>query len=291
VDLADAERQMVEYRKALENHNIRRARQIINADETGLFFKALPTYTYVRSEDADEIRGSKNMAAKDRVTVQLMATADGVKGPTFVIGKQKKPRCFNGATLPGDVVYTNQSSAWMDRVTCQYWVDNVLTPWKRQILPGEKAVLIFDNAPAHIDLKFPDDSVVMLLPPNLTCIYQPMDQGIISAFKRLYKTAILDTVDGLLPNWTQVREDGAKKPDGYRGLKDGLCSEHDRRFGADICVLEQSQQGNCHQLLYQGQLYAVNPRQRNHEAYREGASETRCLCPHHYQHPRHSCPR
>lgn len=220
VDLADAERQMVEYRKALENHNIRRARQIINADETGLFFKALPTYTYVRSEDADEIRGSKNMAAKDRVTVQLMATADGVKGPTFVIGKQKKPRCFNGATLPGDVVYTNQSSAWMDRVTCQYWVDNVLTPWKRQILPGEKvrvgwvfsackadpstppppkAVLIFDNAPAHIDLKFPDDSVVMLLPPNLTCIYQPMDQGIISAFKRLYKTAILDTVDGLLP--------------------------------------------------------------------------------------------
>ena len=26
-----------------------------------------------------------------------------------------------------------------------------------------------------------------------------MDQGIISAFKRLYKTAILDTVDSLLP--------------------------------------------------------------------------------------------
>lgn len=69
-----------------------------------------------------------------------------------------------------------------------------------------------------------------------------MDQGIISAFKRIYKTAILDTVDSLLPvsrkgaersvvtssktlpsqqNWKQIREDGAKKPDGYRGLKDG----------------------------------------------------------------------
>jgi len=94
-------------------------------------------------------------------------------------------------------------------------------PWKRQILPDEKAGLIFDNAPAHLDLKFPDDIVLMLLPPNVTCVHQPMDQGIISAFKRIYKTAILDTVDSLLPNWKQIREDGAKKPDGYRGLKDG----------------------------------------------------------------------
>lgn len=103
----------------------------------------------------------------------------------------------------------------------QYWIDNVLVPWKRQILPDEKAGLIFDNAPAHLDLKFPDDIVLMLLPPNVTCVHQPMDQGIISAFKRIYKTAILDTVDSLLPNWKQIREDGAKKPDGYRGLKDG----------------------------------------------------------------------
>jgi len=103
----------------------------------------------------------------------------------------------------------------------QYWIDNVLVPWKRQILPDEKAGLIVDNAPAHLDLKFPDDIVLMLLPPNVTCVHQPMDQGIISAFKRIYKTAILDTVDSLLPNWKQIREDGAKKPDGYRGLKDG----------------------------------------------------------------------
>lgn len=60
-------------------------------------------------------------------------------------------------------------------------------------------MLIFDNAPAHMGLSFPDDIVVLYLPPNLTCVYQPMDQGVISALKRVYKTKLLDEVDAILP--------------------------------------------------------------------------------------------
>jgi len=115
-------------REDLAELGIRDARHVINADETGLMFKTMPNYTYLIAGDrADQLRGSRNMAAKDRVTVQLMATADGIKGSAFVIGKQATLRCFTGATLPGDVHYTSQKAAWMDRDRCQFWINNVLT--------------------------------------------------------------------------------------------------------------------------------------------------------------------
>jgi hypothetical protein len=138
VDLEEAEEKMAAFRAKLAALGVSDARHIINADETGLMYKTMPNYTYVIGDDAHQMRGSRNMAAKDRVTVQLLATADGIKGPAFVIGKQAKPRCFTGATLPADVHYSNQISAWMDRAQCQYWIDNVLTPWKRSILGEEK---------------------------------------------------------------------------------------------------------------------------------------------------------
>ena len=48
-------------------------------DESGLFYRALPTRTYVSSEEGDRtrIRGSKTLRAKDRVTLILCVNADG----------------------------------------------------------------------------------------------------------------------------------------------------------------------------------------------------------------------
>lgn len=129
---------METFRQQLAATGVTDPRHILNADETGLLYKNMPTYTYVRSIEAKTVRGSKNMEAKDRITLQLMATADGHKGPILVIGKQKSPRCFTGNSLPSGVYYTSQTSAWMDKPTCQYWVDHVLTPWKRQLLNFDK---------------------------------------------------------------------------------------------------------------------------------------------------------
>ncbi|XP_066021466.1 tigger transposable element-derived protein 4-like [Pocillopora verrucosa] len=68
-------------------------RDIFNADEFGLFYKALPDKSmHLKSEDCV---GGK--CSKVRLTGLAAASATGEKLFMFVIGKSKKPRCFNGA--------------------------------------------------------------------------------------------------------------------------------------------------------------------------------------------------
>jgi len=65
---------------------------IFNADEFGLFYKALPDKSmHLKSEDCV---GGKY--SKVRLTGLAAASATGKKLPMFVKGKSKKPRCFNG---------------------------------------------------------------------------------------------------------------------------------------------------------------------------------------------------
>jgi len=49
------------------------------------------------------------MGSKDRLTVMMLAAADGAKAPALVIGKQANPRILKGAQLPPDVVYISQA--------------------------------------------------------------------------------------------------------------------------------------------------------------------------------------
>lgn len=80
---------------------------------------------------------------------------------------------------------------------------------------NEKVLLILDNAPSH-----PSEDVlnsvnenfkVLFLPPNVTAILQPMDQGVIEQTKRHYKKSVLRLLlNGNLPQtlflkqWTIV---------------------------------------------------------------------------------------
>lgn len=66
---------------------------IYNADETGLFYKMKPEYTLeVKGKNATGCKQSK-----ERLTILFCANVDGSdKISPFVIGKSKKPRCFNG---------------------------------------------------------------------------------------------------------------------------------------------------------------------------------------------------
>ena len=58
-----------------------------------------------------------------------------------------------------------------------------------------KAVLVLDNCPAHQneeDLVSDDGKITALyLPPNVTSLIQPMDQGVLVALKRRYKKKLL----------------------------------------------------------------------------------------------------
>lgn len=89
-------------------------RDIFNADETGLFYRAMPTKSMtVRGEEA---KGGKK--SKERITVLLACSAEGEKLMPYVIGHSANPRCFKGlasmACLP--VSYSSNKKAWMTAI-------------------------------------------------------------------------------------------------------------------------------------------------------------------------------
>jgi len=84
---------------------------VYNADETGLYWKALPRKSLASCQD-NAARGFK--VAKERVTIMTCANTAGThKLSLLLIGKSTKPHCFkNIKNLP--VTYTAQKNAWMD---------------------------------------------------------------------------------------------------------------------------------------------------------------------------------
>lgn len=65
---------------------------IFNADETGLFYRALPDKTFAYK--GESCSGGK--IAKERLTVLLCVSMSGEKLKPLVIGKSVKPRYFKG---------------------------------------------------------------------------------------------------------------------------------------------------------------------------------------------------
>ena len=100
---------------------------IYNADEFGLFYKALPNKTmHLKNE---KCVGGK--FSKVRLTGLAAGNALGEKLPLFVIGKAKKPRCFKHLNqLP--CRYRGQKKAWMDSDLFEEWVreqDKIENAW------------------------------------------------------------------------------------------------------------------------------------------------------------------
>lgn len=186
---------MVEFCYDLENlileHKLK-PEQIYNADETGCYWKAIPTRT-LASEGEKSAPGFK--IKKDRLTVMCCANASGThKLKLVVIGKSKSPRALKDLkTLP--VHYYSQKSAWIDRTIFKEWFFKQFIPQVKNFLSENnlppEAVLLLDNAPSHPEasiLKSEDGKIfVVFFPPNVTSIAQPMDQGVIEKMKRLYR--------------------------------------------------------------------------------------------------------
>ncbi|XP_035212156.1 jerky protein homolog [Stegodyphus dumicola] len=185
-------------------HGIRRldvtGEKIYNADETGLLWRCLPTSTLAGGGEKAAKGLKKN---KDRLTVLLCANVSGNHRVTpFVIGKSAKPRAFKNVThLP--VQYDAQSNAWITAALFKDWffhhfVPEVKESFKSLGLPEDtKAILLLDNCEAHppVDELFSGNIVATLLPPNVTSLIQPMDQGVIQNFKCFYGRSF---IQGLL---------------------------------------------------------------------------------------------
>ena len=124
---------------------------VYNADQTGLFFQKLPNSLYVHKDNKKKYTGTKKMKDKARITLMVCTAADGSKLPLALVGKPKKPRCFNLLSNPSSppIAYTSQRNAWFDRKVTTWWIRNVF--WKQHKLKhGDvNCILLLDNCSGH----------------------------------------------------------------------------------------------------------------------------------------------
>ena len=207
-----------ELMKVLEDENVATF-QLYNGDETGVFWRGLPTNTQAMRSEGTQ-RGKK--MSKERISALCVANATGThRLPLAVVGKAKRPRSFKNVDMERDlpVHYYNSKNAWFTRWIFHHWFHHHFIPAvkKHQMedlkIPADqvKAILLLDNAPAHPseeELVSEDGRIrVMYLPPNTTSLVQPMDQGIISVMKRRYVRRYLEEVLVVLEEEEDAEED------------------------------------------------------------------------------------
>ena len=155
-------------------------RDIFNMDESGLYFKTSGDKTFY-------VKGQKNEGgkkSKERITASFCANLCGEKEPVLLIGKSARPRAFGRIdinTLP--CTYRFSRKAWMTTDLFVTW----LTSFNAKMMRQDRHVLLFlDNAPSHPKTEF-SNVKLMFFPPNTTSKLQPLDQGVIQAFKLKYR--------------------------------------------------------------------------------------------------------
>ena len=172
-------------------------KQVYNADESGLFWKKMPSRTFV-SQEENKAAGFK--VQKDRLTLLFAGNAYGdVKLKPMLVYRSKNPRALKNCdkeALP--VIWRHNKKAWITRREFTDWFSNHFVPFietynKDQNLDN-KAMLILDNASVHpVELgQLYLHIKNVFLPPNTTSLIQPLDQGIIANFKVFYLRSTLE---------------------------------------------------------------------------------------------------
>ncbi|XP_031336955.1 tigger transposable element-derived protein 4-like [Photinus pyralis] len=155
-----------------------------NGDETGLFFKLTPDRTL--KFKGDKCSGGK--LSKERITVFVCSNMDGSeKRRLVVIGKSASPRCFK-ATKNLPVTYYSNKRAW---ITSEIF-EKILRDWDTELEKRKRKILLLvDNCPAHPKVLNLKRIELIFLPPNVTAVLQPMDQGVIRSLKSHYRQQLL----------------------------------------------------------------------------------------------------
>ena len=172
--------------------------QLFNCDETGLQFRLLPERILTC---AFETSAEGRRRLKDRVTISVCANATGtIKLPLLLIGKAARPRCFAGVDMKNlPVVYKAQRNAWVNVAIFSEWFHEHFVPHVQEKLTERgkepRALLVLDNCSAHPDqdLLISRDGQVkaVFLPPSVSALIQPMDQGVLESLKRCYRKSLL----------------------------------------------------------------------------------------------------
>ena len=166
-------------------------KQVFNLDETGLFWKRMPSRTFISIEEKTA-PGFK--AAKDRCTLLFGGNASGdCKLKPLMIYHSQNPRALKGcdkSRLP--VHWKCNKKGWMtSAIFSDYFTrelnDELKAYCEKEHIPF-KILILLDNVSSHPPFiaELSKNIQVVFLPPNTTSILQPMDQGVIATFKAYY---------------------------------------------------------------------------------------------------------
>lgn len=173
-----------------------RLEDVFNFDETGLLYRTGAS----RALWTGPIKGSKH--PKDRITLGLCVNALGTeKLLPLIIGKAAKPRCFGKSWNVRELCYYyHNAKAWMNASIFQDWLAKLDGSMKLQ---GRQVLLLVDNASPHKAVPTEIHDVmgfkmmrlahvtVVFLPANTTSVVQPLDAGVIAAFKLHFKRMMM----------------------------------------------------------------------------------------------------
>uniref|UniRef100_A0A8C7Y7A3 HTH psq-type domain-containing protein n=1 Tax=Oryzias sinensis TaxID=183150 RepID=A0A8C7Y7A3_9TELE len=168
--------------KQLITENGYKPEQVFNMDETALFWKKI---------------------TKGQITLIMCGNAAGWMMKPGLIYKSANPRALKNKNAL-HVFLVHNSKAWITKVLLSNWFYQSFIPQAREYLREKgmpfQVLLLMDNAGGHaVDLRH-EGGRIEFLPPNTTSLLQPMDQGVIRAFKALYTgnclQQLVDAIDG-----------------------------------------------------------------------------------------------
>ncbi|XP_064090914.1 tigger transposable element-derived protein 1-like isoform X2 [Macrobrachium nipponense] len=167
------------------------ADQVFSVEETGLFWKRMPSRTYISKE---EKTAPGHKVSKERLTLLLGSNASGdFKLKPLLVYLAENPRALNGIFKPQlPVIWKANKKAWVTDGIFEEWFNDHFVPSAKKHLEEKgqefKVLLVLNTGPGYpINLGevYPEVEVVYL-PPNTTSLLQPMGQGVIGSFKAYY---------------------------------------------------------------------------------------------------------
>ncbi|XP_067126477.1 tigger transposable element-derived protein 1-like [Centruroides vittatus] len=182
------------------------SRQIFNVDETGFFWKRMPSESSVAEEEKSR-SGLKE--SQDRVTLLLGANAAGECKLKPLLIYRTVPKGINNETSP--VIWKWNARAWLTASIFKEWFYQHFVPKVEKYcidndLPF-KVLLLLNNTPGHrliLQDAYPNVRIIFF-PPNTNLIFQPMYQGVIASFKVYY---LLRTFEEIMKAISEEQKDG-----------------------------------------------------------------------------------
>lgn len=209
------------------------AQQVFYVFETGLFWKRMPTKTFISKEEKSAV-GFK--VSKERLTLLLGGNAAGdFKIKPLLVYQSENPRALKGYAKPNlPVIWRSNKKAVMTVDIFEDWFANFFCPAVEKYCAKQnitnKALLVVDNAPSHpVNLNDLSDNVrVEYLPREATAA---MDRDVVANFRAFYlrrnfqqlvnavdgedkvavreywnKFNILGAVDNVAESWEEVKQ-------------------------------------------------------------------------------------